>query len=272
MQTKLLNFLNNIILLLALSVLIMLFFYGCKNTENPVEQITEQTISDQEAVEVIALELSSEENPAGMTANCEAAAFIAANGEIPGNAGYYKSRDEVQFDTALVYDYNFPPYVYHFEVEYGYHFVKNGINYNFIFPGCDTLAADFASSGNYSQPLLNGTRYSTFPNLVLDGLNSLSVNYSANGVYTWNNKLTYANLVEKSFEVQGTMTLNGVTVNKSSYLVNGGSCSASITVSNLEGRSFTFNAAIIFKEDRTAEIQINSKVFVVDLETGEIIK
>jgi hypothetical protein len=116
---------------------------------------------------------------------------------------------------------------------------------------------DLNGNGNFSTTRWNGTGQST-GNLVMGGLAPGATNYTLNGTYSLNGTIT-GNLrrIDPSFNCQVVMTLSALTLDKTTYQINGGNGTAVITAQTANGTPQTINATLVFNTNGTVTVTVN---------------
>ncbi len=259
-------------ILIAVMILTSQFFVtGCGNEDsNPIISENVESLTNEEAAEIIAKELSGSEAEYGATAVYEDAAYLVNGGsvdEIPESndiTGYTVN------DSTIIVEDNVEPYTYYFEITYGYDFIKNGRTFQTWMPGIDSAIVRYASDGTYGAPIGNGGRTAHTEDLIFSGLSLTSQNFVVSGKYFWNSNSNSA-VGEKSMTVTGKLEITNLLIEKTTLLVVGGSGHLEMTVETSGGNSTSVTADIVFKSNFKAEITINGTTYNADLSTGELI-
>jgi len=133
-----------------------------------------------------------------------------------------------------------------------------------------SLTSSFNYSGEFDAPRLS-SGHTGAGALEVTALDEASLSYVINGLYSriggFESKVRNKNTGNSSVE----LTIEDVLVNKTSYEIESGTATATIT-GVVAGTAFNFTATIEFLGDGMATITVNGKTYTNNLETGEITK
>ena len=123
-------------------------------------------------------------------------------------------------------------------------------------------------NGNYETNLLKSNGNGNGAWQITDVLPT-STAFTINGDYTRNGNATYSNN-KKTFTTDLRCTLSGVKVNRLTQALEGGIITFTITGSSSTSTDYTFAGTITITNNNTATLQINSRTFTVNLQTGTL--
>lgn len=236
------------IMLLLIMVTIMI---SCSDDEST------PSLSSEEQAEMVAAALGE----SGFAASAEQSAVYAnesleADTQGKTNACGYSTSESLQVTnpagTLITYAYS-------------YHYEASLVCEN-LTP--QSLTVSYSYDGEFDAPRLTSDHTGDGALLVteLDGAAGLvAINGSSSRTGGFASKVRNMN----SGNSVVVLSVDDVMVNKTSYEIESGSASATVT-GDVAGRAFTFIASITFLGDGTATITINGITYVNDLESGEI--
>jgi len=133
----------------------------------------------------------------------------------------------------------------------------------------ESFVAEFSYNGSYETTLLMAS-VSGEANLAIGELLPSKPEYLITGVYTREGTTTSKSDEEKQISSELTLTLDELSIDKSTQTINEGA--GSITLSGtVEGKGdFSYDATFLYNTDNTITITIDDEEYVVNLETGDI--
>lgn len=233
---------------ILVAVLLGSFIFSCSNGDDSVTET--QTLTEEEAVEIVAASLAKES--AGL------------------NETTYEYAKTYEEEVSLNAQCNQ-------QVSDSYNFSHNGsvvqavYNYNWSFTiNCNGLnvpqSATFNSSGNgiYTTPRIESDDFSAFTATV-SGLQPSSSTMTFNATYLreGTQQLT-TNLNTRSVSNDFNATIVDLIVGKSDYEVDSGTGTFTLSGSTNQG-NFSFDGSILFNGDNTALVSINGNQYTINL-------
>lgn len=208
-----------------------------------------QEITEEDAVELI--EGSLQESSAGLDETVKSySELIVEDLAVNGNCTQ-------NYDTSYVFGYTGVNVQADYTVSWGYN-----LSCNFGVPVSATLAA--SSDGTYSTNRMKSDDNST-ANLTITGIQPSTQELNFNGNLTRNGSQTIT-VNSKTREITSTITLvlTDLVVNKTTYQIESGSGTATITADNGDD-TFTFNGSITFNGGGSATLVINGNTYTINL-------
>ncbi|NJM25362.1 MAG: hypothetical protein HC859_07625 [Bacteroidia bacterium] len=217
-------------------------------------------LSNEEAAEMIAASLS--ESSSGLTvmvnesAETTTTAVDASDGGRINACGY---TDTESFSSSspqgslVTYNYT-----------YSYSYV--------LACGLDvpqSMAVDITYSGNFDAPRLASEHAGTV-DLAVTELDAAAASYLINGDYSTTG--SFQSKIRNKTSTTSTIdiTVADLSVNKSTYTIEGGTAAALITATATGKGTFTFTASIVFEGDGGATVTVNGTTYSVNLTTGDV--
>lgn len=233
-------------------------FTGCKKTEdNPI--ISEDVVlSDDDAANTIAGAMGASASTNGFAGQLENAVRVASGGTVAGPLVIPANSEAVLFDTTITKSKTGASYSYNYVMTFSYTFTNLGNTCNFA----------YTANGNCQTPRLTVSDTANASLVVKNIINTAASNYSINGTYQrkGNTVSKIGNLT--SFNSNLVVTLDSVTVGKTTKQINGGSATLTITGSNSAGKSFTKTAILYFLGNTQFKLLINGKEYLLDPATA----
>lgn len=147
---------------------------------------------------------------------------------------------------------------------------KKHMEYGYVF-GSDALNLYYngTADGSFDAPRLSSNNNRT-SNWSLTGLEISSSYYILNGT-TERSGVTQSKVGNKS-QISSDMeiTLSDVLIDKSSYVITEGKLYINI-FGSINTESFDYNATVNYIGNGTAELDLNGKIYIIDIDSGEII-
>lgn len=131
-----------------------------------------------------------------------------------------------------------------------------------------SLTVTFSYDGEFDAPRLT-SEHNGDGALMVTAFDEAGDLYAINGSSTRTGGFASKGKNKNSGNSAIVLTVADVMVNKTSYEIESGSASATIT-GEVAGNAFTFTASITFLGNGDATIKINGTTYVSDLESGEI--
>jgi len=236
---------NQIFLSIALFTASLVLFSACrKNPEEIAELITES-----EAAEIV--ETAVAERSAGFTMPVIDMAEILenylANCGTPGDTLLQKSKTG-----------SLASYTYTFGMEWLVNCNALGIPLN--------ATTSIAGNGSFTTPRWTGSDATT-GNLTFTGLDGQSAAYIVNGSYSLAGDITGAlRNVSPTFNCKTQLTLNNMTIDKTSYAITGGTGTAVVTGTTGNGNTKTITGNLTFNGNGTVTVDVNGYVHTFQLQ------
>lgn len=239
----------------ALILIAGILFGGCKDETTTPEVV----ITEDDAADVIANNVGESDQTNGFLAQVSDAGTVAGGG-ILGGAPFNKFNTSL-FDTTIVRTRTGTTYSYTYTFKFSYTFTNlgNQLNFNYsmngVFDGANFKSVDSA----------NGA-------VVVKHIIDTQPNYTATGTYsrvgTKESKVRDKNSYKGNFN----LTLDSLSVSKSSKKVSSGSASFTYTATTSTGKTYTFTGKIVFLGNSQAQVTINGKTYAINLSAGSAIK
>lgn len=231
---------------------------SCSKDDDPEPQTP---LTNAEAAEIIAGSLS--EDADGLTVAMVNMTTVTNDALEADNGGRVASACDYSKDSTFTKTRSTTLITSSYDYEYSYAI------------SCTTLGvpksmdSGLTYSGEYETARVSSANSGT-ATVSLTGLELTETDFVASGTYTrsgsFMSKVRDQNAVESTL----TLTFEDLTVNKSSYLIKGGTISVALTGSATDKGDFSYSASIVFNGDKSATITINGETYDVDLESGEI--
>ena len=149
----------------------LLFFSGCKKTDNPVGP--PGSVSNAIVADVVAASLGGSASTHGLSAQMEEAAVVAGSGSFPkGSAG----TDLRSFDTTIVREGTHGSFSYHYTFRYSIAFANVGNTLNFHYSMDGTFETPRLSSIDSASATMSVTHI-----IDADSLYTLNTTYLRTG-------------------------------------------------------------------------------------------
>jgi len=234
--------------------LVVFLAVGVLTACNKEEAVVEQSISEEEAVEMVELALSSES--AGLTEDVEMAASISDEQleKASPNCG-------IQFDTSFTVTNN-PQALrtYEYTTSLGYELICEG-----IFPSALDLNA--TSTGTYSSNRRD-LSYEVNYNSTIDNLRANEPNFSYSGTTTRDGEqLLHATNFKEERTTNSVMTLETteLLVDKETYEIVSGVTTFSLTGTVRNGNAYSYQGSITYLGNGAATIEINGNTYDIQI-------
>lgn len=239
----------------VLSLFIASCFASCKKEDPKPEEPTPITITEDDAADVVASAigtgtygLSSSASESAQKAN------FAYNQLVPCL---------YSLDTAIVKTSPIGSAIsYNYNLNYGYQmYCTNGIPQNFV--------CTMSSSGNLDQIRMSASSTAT-GTLTFTGLAPSATEYTLNGTYTREGSAESKIRAKNSFTYTLTINVTDFIINKTSYEIEGGSSTVTLTASTSTGNTFTFNGSLSYIDENTASLVIGSRTFTINIPNSTV--
>jgi len=230
--------------------MLWLFVVACNDDENR----TTNKLTSQEQAEMVASSIGK----SGFAASADQSADYTddAVGARMAQCGY-AAENSVSLSGA------FGEILYSFAYDYDVALVCNGSEQPTKF------TSDFTYSGSLDGPKF-ASDYSGSGSLIITSLDAASAVYTINGSY--DRAGSFESKIEEQTSGSSNISLDidEVLINKSTKVIVGGSADASVSGVIPSKGNYAFDAHVVFNGDGTANIQVNGKVFVANLATGQV--
>lgn len=242
----------------SLKIAIPVFFFciiGCKKEEPEETTTTVNTVTEEDAADLIASTLA-EESYGETTKMADAASFTNTTLALPTPCSY--SNDSV-FTVAST---SGSAIAYSFSMDY-YYFVT-----------CTSMVPQkltyyMHTNGSITAPRLNYTGH-TYDTLYVDSL-SASTNYKIAGKIVRDGNTSIQVRTGMDFSSNLVVTINEIYINKSTYAISSGSGSFTLAGSDSNGNTFSFSGSLTYSAGNIAVITIGAKTFTVNLTSGSVL-
>jgi hypothetical protein len=229
---------------------LLLLAFACSDDDN-----NEAAVANDEAAEMIASSVSSD---AGGLASVLYDASVSSQANAGGRAqacGYSESLDVAKTNlpgARITYSY-------------AYH-------YDYALTCANNLPATYTSNiayhGSLSTPRMSTENEGT-GNLTIQTLDAAYQYFTFNGAY--NRTGSFVSNIRNKNTSNSTITfeIDGITVDKESKTITGGSASITITGSVAGKGSFSYSGTITFPGGQLADLDINGTLYSLNIATGE---
>lgn len=169
----------------------------------------------------------------------------------------------VASDTSFTKEYSGEVISYGYTLEYGYEL------------SCSSIGIPESLDWLYScDGIWNGVRFNidgeSTGSLVVTGLLANSDNYLFNGTISRTQELIQKYRDQKTLISQTVITLEDLTIAKSTQTVIGGTATFATTGVSSTGNSYSYSCVVVFNGDRTATLTFSDgSVYTLDLATNE---
>jgi hypothetical protein len=211
---------------------------SCKKKEEEVEK---QVVSEEETSEVVSKSMESQNS--GLNEQIEEAAAIAT-------FQLTNPICNVAFDTTINKSYSSATRSLDYTFNWGYQ-----VNCNGIVP--TDVSFDYNSTGTYTSVRMNSDDNAN-GTIVLTQIGASDTSYLANINYTRNGSQTSKIGNQNSFSSVLKFAGNNISINKTTYEVESGSLTFTITGNAADGTAYTFGGTITFLGNRDAQVQFNN--------------
>ena len=251
---------------------LLMLFQACNKEDNPLtENLDQDVVSNEDAADIVAKELSESSGQYGATAvitgGSEIVTNASGNNAIVSNGRLYKTNG----DTTIHFENNIPPYSYDFTVTYGYSFILNGKTVSTYHPLADSAQIQFAGNGTFTAPLFTGERDAHTSEFLLFGLKSSSTNLYCKIKYNAETEFTVSEAIPYTLTAKGELVVENIVIDKATGIIKSGNGLYSLTVSTKAGLQKTFEIEVIYLGNQEAKIIFNGTEYTIDLIEGEVI-
>lgn len=234
----------------VLALFIVTSLVSCKKEDPKPEEPTPVTITEDDAADLVAIALGT--GTYGLTSSASESAQkanFAYNQLVPCLYNLDTSIVKTSpIGSAISYNYN---------LNYGYQmYCTNAIPQNFV--------CTMSSSGDLDQIRMSASSTAT-ATLTFTGLAPGATEYTLNGTYTREGSATSKIRAKNSFTYTLTINVNDFTINKTSYAIEGGSGTVSLTANTSTGNTFTFNGTLTYLDANTATLVVGSRTFTINI-------
>jgi hypothetical protein len=226
-----------------------------KKTEEtaPVET-TETTVTNDDAADIVASSVGT--GGSGSTSSTsDAAQKTSSASSLPTACMYSLDTTFTRVNSAGSYA------TYSYNLNYKYQmYCTSSVLTDMVF--------NLTTSGNLDLPRMS-TSSSASGTLTLTGLQSAATSYSANGTYLRSGNATSKVRAKNSFSYQLNLNLSNLSIAKTTYAVQSGSGSVTITAVTSTGKTFNFTGVLTYVNATTATLLIGSKSYTINLPNCE---
>lgn len=128
----------------------------------------------------------------------------------------------------------------------------------------DSLLYTSSITGTYTTPTLMSNDTS-MASLTISALGAQNAEALINGSYNRNGYQESRVRQRRSFNSVISLTLQNISVNKSTSKITGGTATVAVTGTGSQGASFTYNGSITFNGNNTATLVINGTTYTINL-------
>jgi len=222
------------------------------------DQIGANSISSDEAAEIVAMSLS--DDSMGATSFIYTAVDASNNAQSNGMMKV-KATNIVSKDTSINYSSNPSALVsYTLTANFSYNFDLNLSN------KVTSSTVTYSYNGNFDAPRLSST-HSGSGNL---SLNSLDTDIcTVDGLFKRTSDVETKGVKAKQTNSETTVTFSSIEVNKLTETILSGSATININGSLSGKGDFEFNGTIVFEGDGMATLTFSDKSYSINLKTGD---
>ncbi len=153
---------------------------------------------------------------------------------------------------------------YSFQLDYMYKLSCNG-----IVPS--SLDFQFTSAGTYTGSKVSSQGNST-GDWTMAGFNVAASSYTVNGTVNRTETITEIGGAAKTFSSTLALTANGVSIDKTTKKILGGTMTLTMAGAVTGGKSYNYTGTVTFEGNGAATILIGTTTYTVNLTTGTVTK
>lgn len=242
----------------SLALVFVFSLFSCNNEDNVSP---DQAISNDEAAEEVASFLASDVSAA--SADLDFLIEDAQNGKIAVNSKIEACG--ITYDTAINRSFSGAYLTFNYTLQYGY-----GLSCtNAGIPS--TLTYSIYATGNRSGNRLSSQGESE-GTLSASGFEVSKSSYLLNGTFSRTHTVSQKAGAQKTFNSALESTLSDISIDKLTKVIQSGFAIVEASGTSSSGGSYTYSASVVFNGNETADVVINSNVYLVNTETGQVSK
>ncbi len=244
------------ITILALSLILGLVQCKKKTTDPTPEPAAEVVVTDDDAADIVASSTGSGSYGSSSSASdASQKTYMASNYPTPCLYSLDTTYSKINPINTLGITYN-----YNLHYKYQMYCSSNVLT---------SMVFQLSTSGNLELPRLTASTSST-GTLTLTGLLPSATSYTANGSYIRNGSATSKVRNKTGYTYQLNFNLSNLSINKTSYLIQSGSGTVTITATTSTGKVYNFTGNLTYLTTTTASLVINGKTYVINIPNSEI--
>jgi hypothetical protein len=233
--------------------LYLLTILSCKKKEEqttPSQTTPEITITSEDVADLVAVSISTSSE--GLNSNtAEIAAKISFVNNQLSPCGYNLDTSisrSTPIGSAISFTYN---------LNYSYQMYCNG-----FIP--DNMLVEMTANGDLEQVRLTATSQST-GNLTFTGLTPNFTSYLLNGTYSRTGSATSKVREKNTFSYSLTLNLSDLSVSKTDYYIDSGSCTLTFAATISSGKVFNFTGTLTYVDENTANLVIGGTTYSINI-------